>query len=107
MGGQKETLTLEEYHHRYGVDPEPEPEPPDSVTHIDRWFWELSERRQQGMNGPLPLSFSEIEAWSRVTATPVRPIEARMMVDMDNAYLSACAEVRGIAERERREGQSQ
>lgn len=63
------------------------------------WFWALSARRR---SGPESITFGEIDAWQRLTGTPIRPEEVEMLLQMDNAFL---AEVRSeqdaMAERAR------
>lgn len=44
------------------------------------------------MNGPLPISFTEIDAWIRATGKLVWPDEVEVLSAMDNAYLSAVAD---------------
>jgi hypothetical protein len=39
--------------------------------------------------GPAPLSWADIEAWSRVTGTPVDPWEARAIRAIDDAIIEA------------------
>lgn len=61
---------------------------PPQARHVWDWFWQLSNRR---VSGPEVLSYSEVQAWARMTATPVRPEEVEMLMAMDDAYV---AEVR-------------
>lgn len=54
----------------------------------------LSQRRTHGMDSPNAISFSDIEAWTRLTGTLVLPEEINMILAMDSAYMSTLSEVR-------------
>ncbi|MBG58003.1 MAG: hypothetical protein CMK46_06910 [Porticoccus sp.] len=56
------------------------------VTHVWDHFHELSNQRH---SGPEPLSWGEIESWSRLTGTPVSNDEVSMLIAMDSAYRHA------------------
>lgn len=71
-----------------------EPEIPDEGEHLWKWFWSLSGRRQQGMNGPQPLTYAEIASWSRLTGEILLREEITIITDMDDAYLEALAKER-------------
>jgi hypothetical protein len=51
-------------------------------------FIDLNASRASGM-GPSPISYVEIEAWSRLRREPVRPFEVTMLRALDRAYLEA------------------
>lgn len=57
-------------------------------------FWQLNRRRQQGFNGPQPISLTEIALWLRMTGEILLREELSIILDMDDAYLSSLAEVR-------------
>lgn len=86
--------TRRERHKRFHQPDPPTASPPHEVAHLWDWFWALSNRRQ---SGPEPLAFAEIEAWSRMTATPIRPEEVEMIAAMDDAYVSATREEQAAA----------
>ena len=69
-----------------------EPEVPFAGEHLWAWFWEVSEARASNGFCLLPLSWVDIEAWARLTATPLSPYEALTLRRMDAAYLSAHAQ---------------
>ena len=69
-----------------------EPEVPFAGEHLWAWFWEVAEARTSNGFCLLPLSWADIEAWARLTATPLSPYEALTLRRMDAAYLSAHAE---------------
>lgn len=74
---------------------------PPAGAHVWEWFWALSNRRK---SGPEALSFGEIGEWQRVTGTQIRPPEVEMLIQMDNAYLSAVRdEQEALIERRRQE----
>lgn len=77
--------TRRQRHKRFHQPDPPHARPPREVSHLWDWFWSLSNRRQ---SGPEPLTFGEIQAWSRMTATPIRPEEVEMLAAMDDAYVS-------------------
>lgn len=39
------------------------------------------------MNGPLPISYSEIKAWSELTDTPVSPFDVEVLKKIDALFL--------------------
>lgn len=50
-------------------------------------FFQLSEARSWHGNGPNPLSFSEIEAWMRLTGTPLRPHHVETIRALDATWM--------------------
>lgn len=91
--GKKEYISRIERAQRFGVEdkiPE-EPEIPELGTHIMGWFWELNSRRVMGMEMPHPLSFTEIDAWRRLTNTYVLHEEIEALIAIDSAYLMQIA----------------
>lgn len=101
--GGKEKETRRELNARFSQPPGPEPTPPDVVAHVWHWFLTLNERRKNGESGPMPISYAEIEAWSRLTRSRAKPEEIQMIVAMDNAFLSESAlEAEDLMERHRR-----
>lgn len=69
-----------------------EPEVPFAGECLWTWFWEVSGARTSNGFCLLPLSWADIEAWARLTATSLSPYEALTLRRMDAAYLSAHAE---------------
>ncbi len=63
---------------------------PPVVEHVWEWFWQLDQSRGRGM-ALEPLSFSDIEAWTRLYGETVRPWEARCITAMDGARLAETA----------------
>ena len=70
--------------------------PPPEVEHVLAWFVELSGRRTNGM-APNPITFTEIEAWARLTGRCPRPWEVRVITRLDDAVRERAAK----SERER------
>lgn len=64
----------------------PEPEPPQEAEHVWEWFWQLSAQRRPG---PEPIEYREVQAWSELTATPIRPAEVQMLMAMGGAFRAA------------------
>lgn len=68
-----------------------EPELPSYMDHLIGFFWGIGGQRLNGMNGSEPLQWSDIEAWSRLTRTPLLPEEVDILIAMDRAYRQAVA----------------
>ena len=68
----------------------PDP-PPRELTYLWTIFAELHSGRGNNGFGPLPLSYSEIDAWSRLTAQPLRPWEVAAIKRIDTAYIGHAA----------------
>jgi len=60
---------------------------PKSGQYVWDWFRELSAARQPGPAGPAPLSFSEIDAWSRLRAHDVTSREVAIIRALDSLFL--------------------
>ena len=56
-----------------------------------RWFWELDGCRAAGFAGLLPISYVELDAWSRLTGATPDVAEVAMLKAMDRARLAARA----------------
>jgi hypothetical protein len=54
-------------------------------------FLDLNAARSTGF-GPSPITYSEIEAWSRAKREPVRPWELDIIRTLDRAFLKASGE---------------
>lgn len=52
-----------------------------------RWFCDLSRTRTYSMNGPNPVSFSEIEAYARLYQLPIEPRHVASLRAMDETFL--------------------
>lgn len=63
------------------------PELPYCVEHLWRWFCELHLGRGTGGFGPSRVTYADIDAWSRLTRTQVRPAEVRAILAVDNEWL--------------------
>ena len=64
------------------------PEMPSALAHLWGYFGEISLGRQHSMNGPLPLSSSEILAWSILTRTPLSIFDVRCIRILDVCSLN-------------------
>jgi hypothetical protein len=65
--------------------------PPEEVAYLPEWFWDLNSCRASGLNGPQPLSMTELSNWIALTGTVVRREEIAVIREMDAAYLAAVA----------------
>jgi hypothetical protein len=93
MGGVKETVSRREMNERFSQGHlNPEIEPPEDGEHLWEWFWHLSGHRHQGMNGPQPLTYQDLETWSRMTGTLLLREELSILMQMDTAFLNAVAD---------------
>ena len=70
---------------------EAEPEIPHCLQHIWGWFWELHQARGAGFNGPLPLSYTEIQAWIDVKGIKIWPCEIGVIKEMDAKFMEHVA----------------
>ena len=64
---------------------------PHNVAHVWGWFRELNQARTSNGFGMNPLTYSEIEAWSRISGTVTRPQEIQLLKRLDAVYLSVMA----------------
>lgn len=86
--------TRSERNKRFGFASPPDPMIPKRARYMWRWFWDLHSQRQHGMNGPQPLSFLEMKAWSEMTGTLLSSEEWSVIVALDRAYRDALADER-------------
>ena len=63
-------------------------EVPQAILYLWGWFCELSNARQYGEFGPMPISFSEIKAWSDLTHSDPAAWEVATLKEIDRVYLS-------------------
>ncbi len=70
----------------------PPPDPPAAASDIWDWYWELRAAAPSGMNGPNPVSWTELEAWSRLTARPLSRRQLHLLRLLDVAFLNSHAE---------------
>jgi hypothetical protein len=52
------------------------------------WFLDLHNSRGMGVNGPSPISFSDILAWSTLTGLAPTPFDVKCILALDNLWLS-------------------
>lgn len=52
--------------------------------------WQALGYAKEGINGPMPFDWTEIEAFNRLTRADLHPCEASCLADMSRAY---CLEV--------------
>lgn len=85
FGGQKPE-TRREYNQRFSRDAGPEVKIPKRGMYLWEWFWTLCRRRGGNRD---PLTYSEIDAWSRLTGETVDPAEVKAIMRLDDAFLAA------------------
>jgi hypothetical protein len=66
-------------------------EPPLSpaVAHVFGWWLELASHRGVGFAGPAPLTWSDLDAWSRLMRVSPTPWEWTAIAAIDRAFLAA------------------
>lgn len=67
------------------------PEPPEAGVHLWRIFQALNARRPGEMTSE-PISYTEIDAYMRVTDSPLPPDEVALIVALDDEFLAFQAE---------------
>ena len=102
---ERETVSRREYYESIGWPVPPEPEVPRNVEHVWFWFHEITRRRAPGFDGASPLTFTEVESWSRLTGTEIRPWEVELLFTIDDAFLDQRS-TEAAAMRERNQEQS-
>jgi len=65
---------------------------PENYRHCWSWFGELSRTRSSNGFGQNPISYAEIDAWSRLTNIELTPLEVSAIMRLDSAYLTIQAE---------------
>ena len=54
-------------------------------------FWSLCATRTMALGAPNPITFGEMEAWRRLTGTPLQPHHVAVLGRIDRAWLAALA----------------
>lgn len=73
------------------ADEKEEPSVPEEGEHLWAWFQELCAGRANSGFGPTAISWSDMEAWARLTCTPLSPYDVLTLRSMDAAFLSVYA----------------
>lgn len=81
--GVTPTLSRFDQMKRDGIAPQM---PPNPMPNIIARLVEIGMTQAGGM-GPAPLSWSEIDAWRRITGIGISPMEGRLLRDLSIAYL--------------------
>ena len=58
-------------------------DPPESLFYLWGWFCQLHGQRGSNGFGPNGISFSELDAWGRLTATALTPFEVDTLIALD------------------------
>ena len=56
---------------------------PQAGMHVWEWFWQIEAGRRIGQHGPEAFSFTDIDAWARLSDEEPRPWEVRALMAMD------------------------
>lgn len=89
-GGKIPYNDLKQYERQAKVTPEeliPPVEFPKMLSYIWSAFIQLSERRPQGFNGPLPISYEQIHSWKILTDQVLKPRDIDAILAVDRAYM--------------------
>ena len=73
---------------RFGLE---EPEIPEGFEVVWEWFWELASGRGHTGFAWLPLSWTEMDAWARMSGVDLQPWLAGIFRAMDRAWLAEAA----------------
>jgi hypothetical protein len=63
------------------------PKLPEAASYLWAYFLHLHRQRQISAGGVQPLSYGEIEAWTRLMKQPLDPWELNTLLRVDNAFL--------------------
>lgn len=61
--------------------------PPEAGIQLWNAFQHISATRTYNAVGPNPISYCEIEAWARLSRTPLAPQHVQILIAMDGAWL--------------------
>ena len=50
------------------------------------WYYQLSNRRQIGMDGPQAITYEQMHAWSAVTGIRLPPFAVNLICRLDDVY---------------------
>lgn len=64
---------------------------PPAAQRLWAWFLQLHRTRHRTESGPCPLSYTEVEAWSRLNQVPLQPREIDVLMAVDNVYFEVRA----------------
>lgn len=75
---------------------------PPELAYLLAWWAELTAARQGGFSGANPISYSEIEAWSRLSCVALSHWEVALLRRIDVAFVRSVADGRSSADRNHR-----
>jgi hypothetical protein len=68
--------------------------PPEGTRVLWQTFLRLSARRGTGQHGPNPITFGEIEAYTRLMRVPLEPEHVDVILGMDDVWLEHAGRAR-------------
>lgn len=71
---------------------EPPCEFPKLLSYIWAAFSVLNRRRSQGMNGPNPITFMEVDSWIKTTDQVIKPKDVETILKLDDVFLKVLSE---------------
>jgi hypothetical protein len=63
------------------------PEFPYAMSHLWSAFLDLSATRQSGMNGPMAITYNEIQCYCNLTGIDLTPLDVKIIKRLDAVYL--------------------
>ncbi|ROT45002.1 hypothetical protein [Pusillimonas sp. NJUB218] len=88
--GESLRQVLEQVRTKTGITPaalQNPPELPEGAETVWGWFQELAAQRQQGINGGMSLSFTEIDAWGRLRGIRLARWQLDLILRLDALLL--------------------
>lgn len=61
---------------------------PAELGYLWDWFLSLHIARRYNEAGPQPIGYAEIDAWARLTRTPIAPWEVEALRSLDMTWLA-------------------
>lgn len=66
---------------------------PDWGDYLFEYWQELHQGRRATDMGPAPIAWADLDAWSRVTGIVLRPVETRLIMQIEAAYFAERAKI--------------
>lgn len=80
----------------------PKPEIDETLEDVWEYYWQLRRATAGGVNGPQPISFTEIQAWATLCDIMILPQEIEDIRLLDDHYLYNTYEINNVKKRGKR-----
>lgn len=67
------------------------PAAPESLHYLMTWFDQLAGGRAEGLNGPQPITWPDMQAWAQLLQIPLQPWQAGVLRQLDSLWRHAWA----------------